>query len=107
MEESRPKVNSGLEGVYIQESKICKVDGVNGRLYYRGYSIETLNDNSNYEEVCYLLLYGSLPKKDEFENFKKALRGERAVSAEVMYLARSLARKMHPTDVLKTAISAL
>ncbi len=107
MEETQPKISSGLEGIYIQESKICKVDGINGRLYYRGYSIETLNDNSDYEEVCYLLLYGRLPKKDEFEKFKSDLRNERTVSTEVMYLARSLSKKMHPTDVLKTAVSAL
>ena len=34
--------SKGLEGIIADESRICKIDGINGRLYYRGYSIEDL-----------------------------------------------------------------
>ena len=45
------------------ESGITFIDGDKGTLLYRGYSIEDLAQKSNYLEVCYLLLYGVLPKK--------------------------------------------
>ena len=55
------KIEEGLQGVYIDKSTICKVDGQEGKLYYRGYKIEDLANYSSYEEVCYLLLYVKHP----------------------------------------------
>ncbi|MEM3313116.1 MAG: citrate/2-methylcitrate synthase [Thermoplasmatales archaeon] len=40
----KPIINYGLEGVYVDESSISLVDGLNGKLWYRGYSIEDLAD---------------------------------------------------------------
>src|SRR5271156_5817601 len=51
------------------ESKITYIDGDAGILLYRGYPIEELAQNSDFMEVCYLLLYGELPpglQKTEF-----------------------------------------
>ncbi|MGZ6206680.1 MAG: citrate/2-methylcitrate synthase, partial [Syntrophales bacterium] len=48
--ESKP-YSKGLEGVVADETRICKIDGISGKLYYRGYSIEDLAAYSNYEEV--------------------------------------------------------
>ena len=39
----KPVINWGLEGVYVNESSICKVDGQNGKLWYRGYKIEAVS----------------------------------------------------------------
>ena len=47
----------GLEGVIAAESEICQIDGANGKLYYRGYSIEDLAQHSSFEEASYLLLF--------------------------------------------------
>ena len=46
----------GLEGVIAAESRICKVDGENGKLYYMGYFIKDLVESCTFEEVTYLLL---------------------------------------------------
>ena len=54
----------GLEGVIAAESKICRVDGEKGELFYSGYSIQDLVKNCDYEEVSYLLLYHDLPTAD-------------------------------------------
>lgn len=54
-----------------------------GRLTYRGYSIDDLVGASTpanrflFEEVCHLLLMGSLPKRPELEEFIAALDAER------------------------------
>ena len=53
----------------LMEEKLSKIDGTNGKLWYRGYPIEALADSSNYEEVAFLLLHGHLPTKSEYEIF--------------------------------------
>ena len=51
------------------ESKITFIDGKEGKLWYRGYPIEQLAENSTFEETAYLLLSGELPKKNEYDKF--------------------------------------
>ncbi|MDR0451465.1 MAG: citrate/2-methylcitrate synthase [Treponema sp.] len=54
-----------------------------GKLFYRGINIEQIvrgffkENRFGFEEVCYLLLFGHLPLKKEFEDFS-ALLGENA-----------------------------
>src|SRR5438477_10641547 len=67
------EIKQGLEGAVAAESKIGFVDGVRGRLVYRGYDIFDLCAHSTFEETSYLLLFGELPKKDELEKFKAKL----------------------------------
>ena len=102
-----PEIKHGLEGVYFTESGICKVDGINGRLYYCGYSIETLAGNSNFEEVCYLLLNGRLPSASELSVFRKSLASERDLPDEVVMVIEKLAKSSDEMDVLRSAVSML
>ena len=44
-------------------SEITFLDGDKGILRYRGYPIEQLAQQCEFLEVCYLLIYGSLPTK--------------------------------------------
>ena len=104
---TEPTINVGLEGIYFIKSSICDVDGNAGKLYYRGYSIETLAENSTFEEVSYLLLYGKLPNEVEFNLFNSMLKSERDLPKPVLNLIEEMANKVHPMDVLRTANSAL
>ena len=52
------------------ESKITYIDGDAGILLHRGYPIEQLAENSNFLEVCYLLLNGELPDAVELSRFR-------------------------------------
>ena len=54
-------------------SRITYIDGDKGVLLYRGYPIEQLAEQSNFLEVCYLLLYGELPTKTQFDNFRSTI----------------------------------
>ncbi len=60
----------GLEDVIAGESSICDVDGINGKLIYRGYDIHDLAQNTTFEEVVYLLWNGSLPTTNELETLE-------------------------------------
>ena len=53
------------------ESKITFIDGEKGILLYRGYPIDVLAEQSDFMEVCYLLLYGELPTPEQKKKFEK------------------------------------
>ncbi len=107
MTETNVVVSKGLEGIFISDTTLCKIDGAKGKLWYRGYPIEVLAEKSNYEEVAYLLLYGKMPTKQELETFSGKLKSERQVSGEIKKIIRTFSGKAHPNDVLRTCVSAL
>lgn len=100
-------LHKGLDNVYVKESKICFIDGNQSRLYYRGYSIETLANNSTFEEVAYLLLYGELPTKTELQSFDATLKSYRELDKSVAKILGDLPSHTHPMDALRTAVSAM
>ncbi len=101
------EINRGLEGVIAAETRVGYVKGDDGKLFYRGYEITTLADQSNYEEVSYLLLYGHLPKRNELEAYSKRLRNESDLPEELFSFIRSVGAKTHPMSALRTALSYL
>ncbi|KAI8048888.1 citrate synthase-like protein [Syncephalis plumigaleata] len=58
-----------FQNTAVARSKITYIDGDNGILRYRGYPIEELAERSNFLEVTYLLIYGELPTKEQFDQF--------------------------------------
>ena len=102
-----PEIHKGLDGVYVSQSAICKVDGAVGRLYYRGYAIEDIAKNSSYEETAYLLIFGKLPTKTELDDFSSKLKSERELPSDVIRIISESAGKSDPMDVLRTAVSYL
>lgn len=107
MNECTPVLNTGLRGVDVASSKICDVRGKEGKLIYRGYSIENLAQKASFEEVCFLLLYERLPLKQELEAFDQSLKQKRRVPDNVFSFLKSLARDMNPMDVLQMATPLL
>src|SRR5579864_917035 len=97
----------GLEGITAANSGICYIDGDLGVLAYRGIDIHELADLSTFEEVCYLLWFGRLPRRAELNELKLNLARERKLDASVISLLRQAPRHALPMDVLRTIISAL
>ncbi len=107
MEESKSILNTGLRGVVIAQSRICEVDGANGRLIYRGYMVQDLAENATFEEVSYLLLYEKLPDNDELQEFKRQLAAERGLPSEVIAAMRTRPKDAKPMDVLQAVVPML
>jgi citrate synthase len=97
----------GLEGVVATNSSICYIDGDRGILAYRGIDIHELADNSSFEETCYLLWFGRLPKRDELKDLEQKLAGERKLDPAIIDFLRRVPKTALPMDVLRTAVSAL
>jgi citrate synthase len=102
-----PKIHKGLVGVYVDESLITYIDGINGKLYYRGYPLRELCENSNFEEVAYLLIHGNLPSNSEFSEFKDSLIKERNIPDNIVSILKSFPRDTTRIELLRTTISAL
>lgn len=96
----------GLEGVVAAETKISRIEGLKGELYYRGINIDELAGRSNFEEISYFLWYGALPTQSEFNEWKTQLAASRALAPEVSALLKLFPTTAHPMAVLRTAISA-
>ncbi len=114
------KVNRGLrdingKGVLTGLTEISEVNGkreingetveIEGEIFYRGIPVEKLVDGAirgNYpcfEETAYLLLFGKLPNKEEFEEFKKLLAHYRSLPTSFV---RDVIMKAPSFDMMNT-----
>src|SRR3989454_479293 len=92
-----PRIDKGLDDVYVKETSICFIDGQRGRLLYRGYDIRDLAAHSSFEETVFLLLEGHRlvrpdPKLGHAEDFLRMMTGRRpdSVHAQMMDVAMIL-----------------
>jgi citrate synthase len=97
----------GLEGISAGSTSISNVEGTVGRLSYRGYTIQDLAANSDFEEVIYLLIHGELPTAAQLEELKSTMSRRRDLPSEAMDVLRALGTAGEPIDVLRTVVSAL
>ena len=88
-------------------SKITYIDGDKGVLLYRGYPIEQLAQNSNFVEVCHLLLNGELPTKTEFETFRNTITRHTMVHEQMTRFFTGFRRDAHPMAIMCGSVGAL
>lgn len=89
------------------ESKITYIDGNKGELQYRGYPIEQLAAHSDYMEVCYLLLFGELPTKEEKEKFEHDITHHTMVHEQLHRFFSGFRRDAHPMAIMVGVVGAL
>lgn len=96
--------NIGLRNIEVADTKICSIDGENGKLIYRGYDILDLANHSTYEETAFLLLFGDLPIKEELDEFNSKLNESRSIPDSVIKNMKNKPVSAHPMDVLQSSI---
>lgn len=96
--------NIGLRNIEVADTKICSIDGENGKLIYRGYDILDLANHSTYEETAFLLLFGDLPIKEELDDFNSKLIESRRIPDSVTMNMKNKPVTAHPMDVLQSSI---
>ena len=89
------------------KSDITFLDGEEGILRYRGYSIEDLAEKSNFLEVSYLVIFGELPTKSQLELFETDIRKYTLVNEEMKNIIDGFPKTAHPMGVLSALTSAL
>lgn len=101
------KKSVALSGVIAGNSAICTVGKKGNDLNYRGYDIVDLANKASFEEVAYLLVYGTLPNKSQLNNYQKKLMGLRSLPISLLNILEQLPSTAHPMDVLRTGCSVL
>lgn len=99
--------DQGLRGVSAGRTEIATVGKAGRGLSYRGYAIEELAEQSSFEEVAYLLLYGALPTPGQLEAYRAGLARQRGLPAALKLVLEQIPATAHPMDVLRTGCSML
>jgi len=102
-----PGAAGSLKDVIAAPTAICTIDGLAGKLIYRGYSIEDLAANTTFEEVVYLLWNGDLPNQQQLDTFKQQLADNRAVDPVIVQHLRLIPKDAHPLAALRSGVSLL
>lgn len=89
------------------ESKITYIDGDKGVLLYRGYPIEQLAEQSDFLEVCYLLLNGELPNATQKTQFSKIINNHTLAHEQIRSFFNGFRRDAHPMAVMVGVVGAL
>ncbi len=100
-------IDPGYKNTGSTTSAITFLDGEKGILRYRGYPIEQLAEQSDFIEVSYLLIYGELPTKTEYEAFEKDIRMHTMVNEEFKNILDGFPKNAHPMGVLSSLVCSL
>lgn len=97
----------GFKNTGSCQSGITFLDGEQGILRYRGYSIEELADKASFLEVAYLLIFGDMPTAQQIKKFDADIRAESLVDEDIKIILKSFPKAAHPMGVLSSLTSAL
>ena len=100
-------IDPGYKNSGSCESKITFLDGEEGILRYRGYSIEELAEKASFLEVSYLIIFGELPSDVQLTQFEEDIRKYTLVNEEMKNIIDGFPKSAHPMGVLSSLTSAL
>ncbi|GAA4293221.1 citrate synthase [Aestuariibaculum suncheonense] len=100
-------IDPGYKNTGSCESGVTFLDGEQGILRYRGYSIEELAEKADFLEVAYLLIFGELPTKEQNDKFHEDIKAEAVVDEDVKKIVESFPKSAHPMGVIASLTSAL
>ena len=100
-------LDKGFKNTGSTKSAITFLNGEEGILRYRGYSIEDLSSKSNFLEVSYLLIYGELPTTEILDSFAKEISSHTLVHEDVKSILDGFPSRAHPMGVLSSLVSSL
>jgi len=100
-------IDPGFKNTGSCESAITFLNGEEGILRYRGYSIEELAEKADFLEVAYLLIFGELPTREELDKFHSDIKAQSHVDEDVKKILDGFPKSAHPMGVLSSLTSAL
>ncbi len=100
-------IDPGYKNTGSCESAITFLNGEEGILRYRGYSIEELADKADFLEVAFLLIFGELPTAAQLEKFQNDIKANSHVDEDIKKILDGFPKTAHPMGVLSSLTSAL
>ncbi|HEV8581278.1 MAG TPA: citrate synthase [Thermoanaerobaculia bacterium] len=89
------------------ESAITFIDGDAGILRYRGYPIEEIAEQARFTEICFLLIYGHLPGRQELETFEARLTYHSLLHEDMKKFFEGFPSSAHPMSMLGSMVASL
>ena len=89
------------------KSTITYIDGDKGILRYRGYPIEQLAEKSNFLETAYLIIWGDLPTKSEYETWINNVTMHTLIHENLKKFVDGFHYDAHPMGMLISSVAAL
>jgi citrate synthase len=100
-------LDPGFTSTASCESQITYIDGDAGVLLHRGYPIDQLAEQSNFLEVCYLLLHGELPNAAQSKDFNATITRHTMLHAQFDRFFEGYRRDAHPMAIMCGTVGAL
>jgi len=100
-------LDPGYKNTGSCSSAITFLDGEKGILRYRGYAIEELAEKADFLEVAFLLIFGELPTKEQYQKFHTDIKKQSIVDEDVKKILDAFPKSAHPMGVLSSLTSAL
>ena len=97
----------GFTSTAACESALTFIDGDKGTLLHRGYPIGQLASQSNFVEVCHLLLHGELPTAAELEAFERSITMHTMLHSQFDRFFEGFRRDAHPMSIMVGTVGAL
>lgn len=97
----------GFKSTASCESEITFINGEEGVLLFRGYPIEQLAEKSNFLEVCFLILYGELPTREEYDHFVTMITHHTMVHEGFRDFIKGFRPNAHPMSVMVGMVGAM
>jgi citrate synthase len=100
-------LDPGFKNTGSTQSAITFLNGEEGVLRYRGYPIEELAANASFLEVCYLLIFGELPSREQYDQFEQRVKNHTLVHEDTKILLESYPTSAHPMGMLASTVCAM
>ena len=100
-------IDAGFKNTGSCQSAITFLDGENGILRYRGYSIEELANNANFLEVAFLLIFGELPNQEQLDKLSDDIKERSIIDEDLRIILNSYPKSAHPMGILSSLTSGL
>jgi citrate synthase len=97
----------GLRGIPVADTKISYIDGIKGKLIYRGYDIADLAGKASYEEVAYLLIYGNLPNQEQLQSFSRSINEARKLPERIINILKLVPKTTTTMDVIQSMVALI
>lgn len=107
MAEGKILTGAGLRGQVAGKTALSTVGKSGTGLTYRGYDVQDLAENCQFEEVAYLIFFGELPTTEQLIAYKEKLKSLRALPQALKEVLERIPANSHPMDVMRTGVSML
>ena len=100
-------IKYGLAGVIADDTAVSKVVPETNSLTYRGYAVQDLATQANFEETAYVIWHGDLPTRAQLDALEKQERAHRGLSEDLHAVMARYNKNAHPMDTVRTSVSFL